>query len=424
VLDPALLREHPELLRDTLRRRGSADLSAATGQFEQVDQGWRAAIHAVEQLKAQRNTVSDAVKRAKQTGQSAEDSIRLGREIGQQIAELEKKAASLEGERDALLYQLPNILLPDVPSGGEDQNREIRAWGTPRPSDGVKPHWEIGEALGIINLARGAKISGSGFVVFRGAGARLVRALMNWMLALHTGEHGYEEVWVPDLVTRQTMTGTGQLPKFEDDLYKVPDEDLFLIPTAEVPITNLLRDEIIDAARLPLALTAYSPCFRREAGSYGKDTRGLLRVHQFDKVELVRFCAPEDSPVQHELLTQHAESVLQQLGLPYRVVLLAGGDTGVASAKTYDLEVWAPGVGRWLEVSSCSTFTDYQARRANIRYRPDGSGKPRFVHTLNGSGLAFPRTIAAILEHYQRPDGTVEVPSVLRSFMGGAEYLG
>ncbi|HWZ57823.1 MAG TPA: serine--tRNA ligase [Gemmatimonadaceae bacterium] len=424
MLDPALLREHPELLRDTLRRRGSADLSAATGQFEQVDQDWRAAIHAVEQLKARRNAVSDAVKRAKQAGESAEDSIRLGREIGQQIAELEKTAASLESERDALLYQLPNILLPDVPSGGEDQNREIRAWGTPRSSDGVKPHWEIGEALGIIDLARGAKISGSGFVVFRGAGARLVRALMSWMLALHTGKHGYEEVWVPFLVSRQTMTGTGQLPKFEDDLYKVPDEDLFLIPTAEVPVTNLLRDEIIDAARLPLALTAYSPCFRREAGSYGKDTRGLLRVHQFDKVELVRFSAPEDSAAQHQLLLEHAEAVLQELGLPYRVVLLAGGDTGVASAKTYDLEVWAPGVGKWLEVSSCSTFTDYQARRANIRYRPDGGGKPRFVHTLNGSGLAFPRTIAAILEHYQRPDGTVEVPSVLRPFMGDTERIG
>jgi seryl-tRNA synthetase len=249
-------------------------------------------------------------------------------------------------------------------------------------------------------------------------GARLVRALMNWMLTLHTTEHGYDEVWVPFLVNRTTMTGTGQLPKFEEDLYRVTADDLFLIPTAEVPVTNLLRDEIVDAARLPMGLTAYTPCFRREAGSHGKDTRGLLRLHQFDKVEMVRFCLPESSPEQHELLTRHAETVLERLGLPYRRVLLAGGDTGIASAKTYDLEVWAPGVGKWLEVSSCSTFTDFQARRSNIRYRPEGGGKPRFVHTLNGSGLAFPRTIAAILEHYQRPDGTVDVPDVLRPYLG------
>jgi seryl-tRNA synthetase len=423
VLDPTVLREQPELLRDTLSRRGSGELTVAAGHFDVVDQGWREMVHTVEQLKARRNELSDAVKRAKQAKAPADALIAEGRAVGGQIAALEQQVASLQGEREATLYQLPNLLLPDVPGGGEGQNREIRTWGTPRPAEGVKPHWEVGEALGIVDLARGAKITGSGFVVFRGAGARLVRALMNWMLALHTGEHGYEEVWVPYLVNRQTMTGTGQLPKFEDDLYKVSDEDLFLIPTAEVPVTNLLRDEILDPARLPLAMTAYTPCFRREAGSYGKDTRGLLRVHQFDKVELVRFCAPEDSPAQHELLTRQAESVLRQLGLPYRVLLLAGGDTGVASAKTYDLEVWAPGVGKWLEVSSCSTFTDYQARRANIRYRPEGGGKPRFVHTLNGSGLAFPRTIAAILEHYQRPDGTVEVPEVLRPFVG-ADRIG
>jgi seryl-tRNA synthetase len=418
VLDPTVLREHPELLRDTLRRRGSGDLTVAADQFDQVDERWRGAVHAVEQLKAERNANTEAVKRAKQARENADELIAKGRVIGSEIGALETNAAGLQEERERVLYQLPNILLPDVPSGGEDQNKELRSWGTPRSSDGVKPHWEIGEALGIIDLARGAKIAGSGFVVFRGAGARLVRALMNWFLDVHTREHGYEEVWVPLLVNRQTMTGTGQLPKFEDDLYGVRDEDLFLIPTSEVPITNLLRDEIVDAARLPMALTAYTPCFRREAGSYGKDTRGIMRVHQFDKVELVRFAAPEDSPAQHALLTQHAESMLQQLGLPYRVLLLAGGDTGVASAKTYDLEVWAPGVGKWLEVSSCSTFTDYQARRANIRYRPDGGGKPRFVHTLNGSGLAFPRTIATILEHYQRPDGSVDVPEVLRPYFG------
>jgi seryl-tRNA synthetase len=424
VLDPTLLREHPEVLRDTLARRGSADLNAATGRFDFRDMAWRGAVHEVEQLKARRNEVSEAVKRAKQARENADALIADGRAIGQQIAAKETEVDWLQKEREDLLYELPNILLPDVPAGGEECNKVLRTWGTPRAAEGVKPHWEIGEKLGIIDLAAGAKISGSGFIVFRGAGAHLVRALMNWMLTLHTLEHGYEEVWVPYLVNRTTMTGTGQLPKFEDDLYKVPDEDLFLIPTAEVPVTNLLRDEIIDAARLPMALTAYTPCWRREAGSYGKDTRGLLRVHQFDKIELVRFCAPEDSPAQHELLTQHAESVLQKLGLPYRVALLAGGDTGVASAKTYDLEVWAPGVGKWLEVSSCSTFTDYQARRANIRYRPEGGGKPRFVHTLNGSGVAFPRTIAAILENYQQPDGSVEVPEVLRPFLNDAKRIG
>jgi seryl-tRNA synthetase len=423
VLDPLLLREHPELLRDTLARRGNGDQRTAAGQFDVVDEDWRAAVHAVDELKAQRNANSDAVKRAKQAKENAEELIARGRAIGVEIAEAEERVARLDAQRSDLLYQLPNILLPDVPAGGEDCNVVLRTWGTPRPSEGVKPHWEIAEALGIVPFASGAKVTGSGFIVFRGMGARLVRALMNWMLTVHTTEHGYDEVWVPFVVNRTTMTGTGQLPKFEEDLYRVTADDLFLIPTAEVPVTNLLRDEIVDAARLPMGMTAYTPCFRREAGSHGKDTRGLLRVHQFDKVELVRFSTAEASPEQHELLTRHAETMLERLGLPYRRVLLAGGDTGVGSAKTYDLEVWAPGVGKWLEVSSCSTFTDFQARRANIRYRPDGGGKPRFVHTLNGSALAFPRTIAAILEHYQRPDGTVDVPDVLRPYLG-ADRIG
>ena len=264
---------------------------------------------------------------------------------------------------------LPNIPLADVPEGGEESNHVVRAWGEPRPANGVRPHWEIGEQLGILDLPGGAKVSGSGFVAFRRDGARLVRALMTFMLDLHTSEHAYEEAWVPLLVTRETMTGTGQLPKFEDDAYRT-DDDMFLIPTAEVPVTNLLRDEILSAADLPRALTAYTPCFRREAGAAGKDTRGLIRLHQFDKVELVRFTTPESSAAEHEKLTAHAERVLQLLGLPYRVLLLAAGDTGFSSAKTYDLEVWAPGVGKWLEVSSCSNFGDFQARRANIRYRP------------------------------------------------------
>ncbi len=314
--------------------------------------------------------------------------------------------------------QLPNIPLADVPDGGEESNRIVRAWGEPRDSAGVRPHWEIGEQLGILDLAAGSKISGSGFIVLKRGGAKLVRALMSFMLDLHTREHGYDEMSVPFLVTRETMTGTGQLPKFEDDAYRT-DDDLFLIPTAEVPVTNLLRGEILEASTLPRALTAYTPCFRREAGAAGKDTRGMIRVHQFDKVELVRFTTPERSAQELETLTSHAERVLQLLELPYRVLLLAAGDMGFSSAKTYDLELWAPGVGKWLEVSSCSSFGDFQARRANIRYRPAPGEKPRFVHTLNGSALAFPRTIIAILEHYQNPDGTVTIPDALRPYFGG-----
>jgi seryl-tRNA synthetase len=286
----------------------------------------------------------------------------------------------------------------------------------------VRPHWEIGEERGILDLARGSKISGSGFIVFRGLGARLTRALMNFFIDVHVREHGYEEVWVPVVVNRASMTGTTQLPKFEDDMYALKDEDMFLVPTAEVPVTNLYRDEMVDGATLPRGFVAYTPCFRREAGAAGKDTRGLLRVHEFDKVEMVRYCTPEQGDEEHERLTRHAETLLERLELPYRRVLLAAGDTSFGAARCYDLEVWAPGVGKWLEVSSCSTFVDFQARRANIRYRPGQGEKPRFVYTLNGSGLAFPRVIAAILEHYQQPDGSVTVPEVLRPYLG-AEQL-
>ena len=294
----------------------------------------------------------------------------------------------------------------------------VRAWGEPRAAGGAAPHWEVGARLGLFDPERAAKVSGSGFALYRGRGARLVRAMLNYFVDTHVAEHGYEEVWAPALVTRAAMTGTGQLPKFEDDAFAVRGDDLFLIPTAEVPVTNLYRDEVLDAADLPRGFVAYTPCFRREAGSAGKDTRGIQRLHQFDKVELVRYSAPEDSAAQLELLTGHAESLLRALALPYRVTLLAAGDTGFSSAKTYDLEVFAPGVGKWLEVSSCSVFGDFQARRANIRYRPAPGEKPRFVHTLNGSGLAFPRVIAAILEHHQRPDGSVAVPEQLRAALG------
>jgi seryl-tRNA synthetase len=423
VHDLKLLRENVALLREGMRRRQRLEaLGPVIDRAEALDRRRRALLGRVEERKAARNAASQEVARRKRAGEDAEELIVRTRALGDEIAALERECDEVVTELEALQYELPNIPLPDVPDGGEEANRVVRTWGEPRPADGVRPHWEVGERLGLLDLARGAKISGSGFVVFRGLGARLTRALMSFMLDLHTREHGYEELWVPALVNRQSMTGTGQLPKFEDDAYLATD-DLFLIPTAEVPVTNLYRDEVLDASALPKAMTAYSPCFRREAGAHGKDTRGLIRVHEFDKVELVRYTTPEDSSAQLELLTSHAEVVLQRLGLPYRVVLLAAGDLGFASAKTYDLEVWAPGVGKWLEVSSCSTFTDFQARRANIRYRPAPGAKPRFVHTLNGSGLAFPRTIIALLEHYQRPDGTVAVPDVLQPYLG-ADVLG
>jgi seryl-tRNA synthetase len=418
VHDLKLLREGSDLLREGMRRRGKLDaLGPIIDRAVALDRERRALLASIEEKKAERNAASQEVAKLKRAKQDAEDLITRTRALGDEIATLERRYADAFGELERLQYDLPNIPLDDVPEGGEESNSVVRTWGEPRAHDGVAPHWEIGERLGILDLARGAKLTGSGFIVMRGLGARLVRALMSFMLDIHTREHGYEETWVPFLVNRQSMTGTGQLPTFVDDAY-VATDDLFLIPTSEVPVTNLYRDDILDGARLPIGLTAYSPCFRREAGAHGKDTRGLIRVHEFDKVEMVRFTTPESSAAEHELLTSHAEAVLQRLGLPYRVVLLAAGDTGFASAKTYDLEVWAPGVEKWLEVSSCSTFTDFQARRANIRYRPAPGEKPRLVHTLNVSGLAFPRTIIAILEYYQRPDCTVTVPEALRPYLG------
>ena len=417
--DLRMIREHIEVLRDGMRRRGKLDaLGGFIDRAQQVDGDRRSTIQALEERKASRNSITQEVAKRKRAGQDAEDLLSQSRTLGEEISRLESELAELESELEKAMLELPNVTLADVPEGGEAANRHVRSWGTPRESAGLKPHWDLGVALGLIDFERGAKISGSGFIVFRGKGARLVRALMNFMLDLHTSEHGYEEAWVPVVVNRKSMTGTSQLPKFEDDMYGLRDEDMFLIPTAEVPVTNLFADEILPAADLPRAVTAYSPCFRREAGAHGKDTRGLIRVHEFDKVELVRYSTPETSSDELELLTGQAEKVLQLLGLPYRVVLLAAGDTGFASAKTYDLEVFAPGAGVWLEVSSCSVFTDFQARRANIRYRPAEGGKPRFVHTLNGSGVAFPRVIAAILEHYQNADGTVDVPEVLRPYLG------
>ena len=418
--DLRVFREHADALREGMRRRNKLDqYGASIDEGVALDLRRRTIIQAVEEKKAERNANSQEVARRKRAGDDAPPGlIASGRTLGAEIAVLEEELSSAETRLNELLLDIPNVTLDDVPEGGEEANRVITTWGTPRPSDGVKPHWEVGEALGIIDLMRGAKVSGSGFAFFRGLGARLVRTLINWFIDTHVREHGYEEIWTPVLVNRATMIGTGQLPKFEEDMYALRDDPLYLIPTAEVSVTNLYRDEILDAAMLPKGFVAYSPCFRREAGAAGKDTRGLLRVHQFDKVEIVRYCTPEQAPEEHERLTRHAETLLERLELPYRRVLLAAGDTGFAGAKTYDLEAWAPGVGKWLEVSSCSTFTDFQARRANIRYRPAGGEKPRFLHTLNGSALAFPRIIACLLEHYQRADGSVTVPEPLRGLIG------
>jgi len=417
--DLRALRDQIDTLREGMRRRGKFEqLGPLIDRAEALDRDRRLNIQAVEERKAARNAASQEVARRKRAKETADDVVAQSRALGEEIARLEAELEQAESELERIMYELPNITLPDVPSGGEQCNVIVREWGTPRTETGLEPHWELAEALGILDLQRGAKISGSGFVVYRGVGARLVRSLMNLFLDVHTREHGYEEVWVPVVVNRATMTGTAQLPKFEDDMYGLRDEDLFLIPTAEVPVTNLYRDEMLDAAQLPRAFCAYSPCFRREAGSAGKDTRGILRVHEFDKVELVRYATPETSLDEHELMTRHATTLLERLGLPYRVKLLAAGDTGFASAKTYDLETFAPGVGAWLEVSSSSVFTDFQARRANIRYRPGPGEKPRFVHTLNASGLAFPRVIASIIEHYQQADGSIVVPEVLRPYLG------
>lgn len=419
MLDIRLLRDDDAAVRDGLRRRGKLEsLGPVVDRAIAVDAERRSVIQAVEERKAARNAASQEVARRKKAGTDAADLIEQTRALGVEITRLESELAAAEAQLESLLYEVPNLTLADVPEGGEEDGRVLRSWGSPRESTGLKPHWDIGAALGLVDFARGAKITGSGFVVFRGRGARLTRALISLMIDEHVEHHGYEEVWVPFVVNRATATTTGQLPKFEDDMYAVREDDLFLVPTAEVPVTSLHRDETLDVAELPKAYVCYTPCFRREAGAHGKDTRGLLRVHQFEKVELVRLTTPEDASAQHELLTGHAEAILQKLELPYRVKVLAAGDTGFASGKTYDLEVFAPGVGTWLEVSSCSTFTDYQARRGNIRYRAGRGEKPRFVHTLNGSGLALPRTIAALLEHHQRPDGSVAVPEALRPYLG------
>ncbi len=419
MLDIRSLRHDRDAAKAALAKRGDGGYSSVVDDLLAADEERRRALAQVEELKARRNEVSREIGQLKRQGADAEERILEMRSVGKRIGELDAAVAEREERIRQLLMDLPNLPLQEVPSGGEDANVVVRQWGEmPSFSFRPRPHWEIGESLGILDLARGAKVSGSGFPVLRRKGARLQRALIDFMLDLHTREHGYEELRVPYLVTEEAMTGTGQLPKFADESYLSDRDGLWLIPTAEVPVTNLYRDEILAGTELPLRLTAYSPCFRREAGAAGKDTRGLLRVHQFDKVELVRYETPERSRDALEDLTREAESVLQRLGLAYRVVLLAAGDLGFSGAMTYDLEVWAPGVEKWLEVSSCSVFTDYQARRANLRFRRAPGERPEFVHTLNGSGLALPRLVVALLEAYQQEDGGVVLPEPLHSYAG------
>ncbi len=418
MIDLKSFRQDPEAFRIAILRRLDPTLPEALDRLGELEREWRSLVAQVERLKAERNAATEEVARRKRAKQPADDLMAQLKESGEQVKRLDGEVRRVEDALQQAALGIPNLPLPIVPDGDVTANQVLRAWGEPRQFDFTpKPHWELGEALGLFDLPRGAKLTGSGFPLFTGMGARLVRALANFMLDLHTREHGYREVQPPYLVNRATATGTGQLPKFEEDMYRTED-DFFLIPTSEVPLTNIHRDEILDAAALPIAYTAYTPCFRQEAFSHGKDTRGLIRLHQFDKVELVRLVAAETSPAEHELLTKHSETVLQRLGLPYRVLSLAAGDIGFASARTLDLEIWAPGTEAWLEVSSASVFTDFQARRANIRYRPAPGAKPEFVHTLNSSGVAFPRTIIGILEHYQQADGSVVVPEALVPYLG------
>lgn len=417
MLDLKFIRSNPDVVREALARRGyEFDLD----QLLAWDEERRKLLVESESLKNRRNTLSEEVGRRKAQKQDASDLIEEVKEVSRRCKELDRQLAELEEKIEKALLLIPNIPHSSVPVGpDESANVVVRVEGEPPSFDfEPKPHWEIGEKLDILDFERAAKIAGARFTVLKGWGAKLERALVNFMLDLHTREHGYTEVFPPFLVNRATMTGTGQLPKFEDDLFLCQREDLFLIPTAEVPVTNLYSGEILPGDSLPIYLTAYSACFRAEAGAAGRDTRGLIRQHQFNKVELVKFTKPEDSYEELEKLTADAEEVLKRLGLAYRVVALSTGDLGFAAAKTYDLEVWLPSAGCYREISSCSNFEDFQARRANIRYRPAPGAKPRYVHTLNGSGLAVGRTLAAILENYQREDGSVVVPEALRPYLG------
>lgn len=423
MLDLKYLRANFAEVKKLLQHRGE-DLTDL-GKFEELDKKRRELIVESEQLKSKRNEVSQQVAQLKREKQDAEHLIKEMREVGEKIKALDDELRTVEESLEKLLLSIPNIPHESVPVGeSEDDNVEVRKWGeVPQFDFEVKPHWEIADQLGILDFERAGKVTGSRFVFYKGLGARLERALFNFMLDLHTEEHGYQEVLPPYLVNRASMTGTGQLPKFEEDAFLIESEDYFLIPTAEVPVTNLHRDEILNVDNLPINYATFSACFRSEAGSAGRDTRGLIRQHQFNKVELVKFVKPEDSYDELEKLTGHAERVLQLLGLPYRVMSMCTGDLGFTAAKKYDIEVWLPSYNTYREISSCSNFEAFQARRANIRFRREPKSKPEYVHTLNGSGLAIGRTVAAILENYQQEDGTVIIPEVLRPYMGNREVI-
>ncbi len=417
MLDLKFIREHFAVVEAGVRQKNvNLDLS----EFPRLEEQRRQFLIRGEELKARRNRVSEEIGQAKKQGREAADQMAEMKQVSEQIKALDADLKQVEEKLYQLQIRIPNLPHASVPEGkSAADNVVVRQWGElPKFDFEAKPHWVLNESLRLIDFAGGAKVSGSFWVNFHGKGAKLARALINFMLDLHVEKHGYTEVLPPFAVNRQAMFGTGQLPKLEDDMYRIEADDLFLIPTAEVPVTNLLAGELLPGESLPVYYTAYTPCFRREAGAYGKDTKGLMRLHQFDKVEMVKFVRPETSYEEHEKLLQNAEEVLQLLGLPYRVLLLCSGDMSFAAAKCYDLEVWAPGGKQWLEVSSCSNFEDFQARRANIRFRPEAGAKPQFVHTLNASGLALPRTIIGIMENYQTEEGTIVVPEVLRDFMG------
>jgi len=426
MLDLRFVRDNTESVKAVMARRGiRLDLT----EFLALDVKRRAVQQEIETLRRRRNEVSEEIGRLKKSGQSAEDKVAEMRTVGETITTLENSAREAEDAQRNILLTIPNLPHATVPEGkDENDNVEIKRW-SPQGGDPLqfsfepKPHWDLADYLDIIDFDRAAKITGARFALYKGMGARLERALINFMLDLHTTEHGYLEVLPPFMVNRASMTATGQLPKFEEELFKVENGTYYLIPTAEVPVTNIHQDEILPEESLPILYTAYTPCFRREAGSYGKDTRGLIRQHQFNKVELVKFVRPNDSYAELEKLTRDAEEVLRRLGLAYRVIVLCTGDLGFSAAKTYDIEVWLPAQNRYREISSCSNFEDFQARRGNIRYKPKGSKKTELVHTLNGSGLAVGRTVVAILENFQQPDGTVIIPEVLRPYMGGTKQI-
>lgn len=423
MLDIKLIRENPELVKQRLASRGRGD-DARIDDIAVLDVRRRTLLAEADALKAERNKVSKEIGAAKSKGQDAGPAMAAMKAVGDKIAALDQQIAGIDAELQNILLVIPNLPHESVVTGKDAaDNPVVRTWGEkPTLAGTPKPHWELGEKLGILDFARATKIAGSGFILYKGAGARLERALINMLLDLHTGQHGYTEIFPPFLINRQSMIGTGQLPKFEEDMYRLRDEEMYLAPTAEVPVSNIHREEILKEEQLPIYYCAYTPCFRREAGAAGKDTRGMIRVHQFDKVEMIKFAKPETSYDELETMVANAEKVLQLLGLHYRVVLLCTGDMGFSSAKTYDIEVWAPGQNAYLEVSSCSNCEDFQARRANIRFK-DTAGKNRFVHMLNGSGTALARLYVALLETYQQPDGSILLPEILKPYLGGTNHI-